>query len=83
MRAVIVNFRGGLHRRRGDEAVIRILGKTDHHPIGRKVVWIDGRTGNRIIGRILAPHGKSCYRARFRSGLPGWALGEEIVLSDP
>lgn len=80
MRAVIVNFRGGFRKRRGDEAVIRILEKTNDPLIGRKAVWIDSRTGNRIIGRVVATHGNSGYRVRFRSGLPGWALGKEVVL---
>lgn len=81
MKAVIVNFRGGFRRRRGDEVVIRPLGKGGGFLIGRKVIWINPRTGSKFIGKIVAAHGGACYRVRFRSGLPGWAVGSRVELS--
>ncbi|MDI6884439.1 MAG: hypothetical protein QMD00_04885 [Hadesarchaea archaeon] len=81
MRGVIVNFRGGFRRRRGDEIVIRPPEKFEGSLIGRKVVWFNPRTGNKIIGKIVAAHGGACYRARLRSGLPGWAVGGAVEVS--
>lgn len=81
MRAVIVNFRGGFRTRRGDEVIIRLSEKFGGPLIGRKVVWFNPRAGRRVIGKIVASHGGACYRARFRSGLPGWAVGGTVEIS--
>ncbi len=81
MRAVIVNFRGGFRTRRGGEVIIRPSEKFEGSLIGRKVVWINPRTGSKVMGKIVASHGKACYRARFRLGLPGWAVGGAAEVS--
>ena len=80
MRAVIVNFRGGFRTRRGDEVIIRPSEKFGGSLIGRKVAWLNPRAGRRVIGKIVASHGGACYRARFRSGLPGWAVGGTVEI---
>ena len=80
MRAVIVNFRGGFRTRRGDEVIIRPSEKFGGSLIGRKVAWPNPRAGRRVIGKIVASHGGACYRARFRSGLPGWAVGGTVEI---
>ena len=81
MRAVIVNFGGGLRIRRGDEVIIRPSEKFEGPLIGRKVAWRNPRTESKVIGKIVASHGGACYRARFRSGLPGWAVGGTVEIS--
>lgn len=81
MRAVIVNFRGGFRTRRGDEVIIRPSERFEGSIIGRKVTWLNPRAGRRVIGKIVASHGGACYRARFRSGLPGWAVGSKVEIS--
>ena len=80
MRAVIVNFRGGFRTRRGDEVIIRPSEKFEGSLIGRKVAWRNSRWGSKVIGKIVAAHGGTCYRARFRSGLPGWAVGGTLEI---
>lgn len=45
--------------------------------ITREVTWKDPRFGTRVKGKIIDTHGSRCYRARFRLGLPGWALGDK------
>lgn len=80
MRAIIVNFRGGFRTRRGDEVIIRPPEKFGGSLIGRKVTWLNPRAGRRVIGKIVAAHGGACYRARFRSGLPGWAVGSSVEI---
>ena len=81
MRAVIVNFRGGRYIRRGDEVIIRPSEKFEGLLIGRKVAWRNPRTESKVIGKIVASHGGACYRARFRSGLPGWVVGGTVEIS--
>lgn len=81
MRAVIVNFRGGFRTRRGDEVIIRLSERFEGSLIGRKVAWLNPRAGRSVIGKIVASHGGACYRARFRSGLPGWAVGGAVEIS--
>ncbi|MFQ6129726.1 MAG: 50S ribosomal protein L35ae [Candidatus Hadarchaeaceae archaeon] len=81
MRAVIINFRGGFRTRRGDEVIIRPSEKLGGSLIGRKVTWRNPRAESKVIGKIVAFHGRACYRARFRSGLPGWAVGSAVEIS--
>lgn len=79
MKAVIVNFFGGPRTRFARGAVMRPLGEHKGSPVGRKAVWLDPRSGTRFIGKVIDSHG-SGYRVRFRRGLPGWALGEEVEI---
>lgn len=81
VRAVIVNFRGGFRTRRGDEVIIRSSERFEGSLIGRKVIWLNPRAESKVIGKIVASHGGACYRARFRSGLPGWAVGGTVEIS--
>jgi len=81
MKAVIVNFRGGLRIRYNREAIIRPIGKVERNLIGVKVIWQDTRSGSPIIGKIVNTHGSDGYRARFPKGLPGWAIGSKVEIS--
>ena len=81
MRALIVNFRGGFRTRRGDEVIIRSSERFEGSLIGRKVIWLNPRAESKVVGKIVASHGGACYRARFRSGLPGWAVGGTVEIS--
>ncbi len=81
MRALIVNFRGGFRTRRGDEVIIRPSERFEGSLIGRKVIWLNPRAESKVVGKIVASHGGACYRARFRSGLPGWAVGGTVEIS--
>ena len=47
--------------------------------IGRKVVLKYGK--NSFIGRIMGLHGKKgVVTAKFRKGVPGWAIGTTVEL---
>lgn len=81
MRALIVNFRGGFRTRRGDEVIIRPSERFEGSLIGRKVIWLNPRAESKVVGKIVASHGGACYRARFRSGLPGWVVGGTVEIS--
>lgn len=80
MKAVIVNFRGGFRTRRGNEVIIHPSEKFECPLIGRKVTWFNPRAGSKVIGKIVASRGGACYRVRFRSGLPGWAVGDPVEI---
>lgn len=80
MKGVIVNFIGGPRTRVAREAVVRPLDEYKGSLVGRKVVWLDPRSGTRFIGKVVGMHGGSGYRVRFRRGLPGWALGGEVEI---
>jgi len=47
--------------------------------IGRKVVWTEGK--KKLIGEIISLHGKKgVVKAKFRKGVPGWAIGTSVEL---
>ncbi len=81
MEAVIVNFRGGPRTRYGREVIIRPLGEVKGTLVGRKVIWHNPHSGSRVLGEIVDTHGSRGYRARFRVGLPGWAVGSKVEIS--
>jgi ribosomal protein L35AE/L33A len=81
MRAVIVNFRGGLRTRHGREVIIRPMGEVKGSLVGRKVIWHNPHSDSRVIGEIIDTHGSRGYLARFRVGLPGLALGSKVEIS--
>jgi len=78
MRARIINFRGGPRTRHGRDVIICPLGEPLGSLVGRRVIWINPHSGSRFVGAIIASHGSKHYRARFRIGLPGWAIGSEV-----
>ena len=85
LKGVIINYRRGRHTVNPRQYIIEIEGIDNRSKasrlIGKKVIW-QGKNYP-IIGKILAPHGnKGCVRARFRRGLPGDALGTEVLIVD-
>ena len=81
MNAIIINFRGGFRTRYEREVIIRPLGEVKGSLVGRKVVWRNPHSGSKVLGKVVCAHGGRGYRARFRLGLPGWAIGSEVEVS--
>lgn len=82
MKAVIVNFRGGLHTQKNNEMVIKVDSskkKADAEKlVGKKVVWVSPAK-KEIKGTIAKAHGnKGVVRAIFEKGMPGQAVGTEV-----
>jgi len=78
---LIVGYRTGPRTQRSKECIlkfpsIRSLGEAAQL-IGRKVAWPVGE--RKVRGKIVALHGTSgLLKARFRSGVPGQAIGTRI-----
>lgn len=84
MRGVILNYARGKHNQRNHHMLVEIEGVRTREDasryIGRKVIW-KSPTGKRFTGKILRPHGeKGIVRAYFAVGLPGQALGDEVII---
>ncbi len=81
---VIINYRVGPKSQASKECIVQFtqilsVAKASEL-VGRKLTWKRGEC--RIIGRIVALHGKKGFvRARFRKGLPGQALGAAVELT--
>jgi len=84
MRALFVNYQGGQCTQQNKYALVKVEGVDDRNKaaiyIGRKIVW-NSPNDNRLIGKIVGIHGrKGTLKARFRKGLPGEALGTELII---
>ncbi len=80
--AVFVGYRGGLHTQRNKQILLTIehvdTRDTAAQYIGRNVLW-RSPTGAMLRGKISGVHGRrGVMRARFKKGLPGYAVGTEI-----
>jgi ribosomal protein L35AE/L33A len=78
MKAIIVNYGGGLRIRHNRDVIIRPIGKVERALIGAKVIWRNTQSGGRTIGKVVDTHGRYGYHARFSRNLPGWAIGTQI-----
>ena len=84
IQGIIVNYRVGPRTQKSKECIIQFPHVNSvseaSRLIGRKVAW--QRRENRIIGKIVALHGKKgLVRAKFRKGVPGQALGTTVELA--
>jgi len=81
---VIINYRRSKHDQKTNEILIKFPGIDDEKIaaklIGRKVAW-ETPKGRKIKGKIVATHGrKGVLRARMEKGVPGQAIGTQIIL---
>ena len=82
MQGVIVNFRGGLKTKKGNQLVVKPEGITNRKEaeklLNKNVVW-DSPAGKKIIGLITRLHGNSgALRVQFEKGMPGQSLGTKV-----
>ncbi len=85
MKATIVNFRSSRHRQTYNHLVLNVEGIDSKEKaeklVGKTVVWTSP-AGKEIKGKISAAHGnKGAVRAIFEKGMPGQAVGSEVVVS--
>ncbi len=85
MQGVIVNFRRGRRITNPYQMIIQPKGCSTRDKalalVGKRVVW-KSPAGKELSGTVLQAHGRSgCVRVRFEPGLPGQAIGSEVVIA--
>lgn len=84
MRGVVVSHRRGRNSIHEYQAIVEVDGITSREEAstlrGKKVVWTTPG-GNRMVGKVLAPHGnKGRVRVRFPEGVPGQMIGDFVEI---
>lgn len=50
--------------------------------VGRRAVWVHPKTGEKYVGKVCRLHGRrGKVLVKFRRGLPGQAVGTEVMLA--
>ncbi len=87
MKAIIVNYRGGRHVQKQNQAVVTVEGVSSKEEaeklVGKTVSYTcEGKNKNVIAGKVSAAHGNSgALRVLFEKGIPGQSLGKEVSLN--
>jgi large subunit ribosomal protein L35Ae len=84
MKGKIVNYRQGRHTQNPYQMIVKFEGIVTKEQAdelaGKKVVW-KTPAGHEIAGKVTGSHGnKGVVRVRFEKGMPGQAIGTEVVL---
>lgn len=79
----IINYRIGIRTQQSKECLIEFSSTNPEVPAGKlfgqKLLWKNGKS--ELGGRIVGLHGKNgVFRAKFKKGLPGQALGTLVEL---
>jgi large subunit ribosomal protein L35Ae len=86
MKGIIVNFRGSMRIKRGNQMIVQPEGVDTKDKakalVGKTVSWTSpGKQKKVIKGKISAIHGgKGCVRVLFETGMPGQSLGQEVKI---
>jgi large subunit ribosomal protein L35Ae len=83
-RGVVASYRRGRIKQNTNQVLI-LFDEIDTRDaaatlIGKKVKWTS-ESGREFLGKVLGIHGNSgVVRAKFRTNLPGQAIGTEVFL---
>lgn len=79
MEARIVGFRKNRYDVYPNYCIIKADEETPGKLIGQKVFW-KTPSGDLIRGKIVRIHGRDSLLARFKKGLPGFAVGQGVEI---
>jgi large subunit ribosomal protein L35Ae len=83
-KGIVTSYRRGKHLQHPNQVILlfdEIKSRSEAASlVGRKVKWSSPEE-TEFLGKILGPHGNSgAVRAKFRTNLPGQAVGTSVVL---
>jgi len=83
VKGIVKNYKQGVKNTYTNQVIVNIEGydkEKSKKLVGKSVVWKTS-SGKEMVGKVADVHGnKGAIRARFEKGLPGQAIGTEVII---